>query len=302
MWTLQHAGHVIYTDNFYTSPVLAKYLFSKDTYLCGTVRPDRKGFPRTLVQKKRDIKRLDRGHTEWKECGGMVATAWKDKRMVYYISTFHAPEQPGLTTQRRQKDGAIVQLQCPPAAAAYSQFMGGVDRLDEMTRMNKSKKCMKWYRRVKKKILETSIHVQCLCSGRTCDTQATRLSEDHDATTSHSSWIWPMNWSATSTWSDHLSGGPRSDCSSNLRRLDHTDHWPVKGEGKDHGCVVCYARHVRYKDANPNPTPLMPTILASDGRRQSSVRNATSTSAAMRVTVFKFTTLRCSFNSPELNQ
>ena len=29
--------HVIFTDNFYTSPVLAKYLPGKGTYLCGTV-------------------------------------------------------------------------------------------------------------------------------------------------------------------------------------------------------------------------------------------------------------------------
>ena len=111
-WTLQHAGHVIYTDNFYTSPVLVKYMFSKDAYLCGTVRPDRKGFPHTLVQKKRDIKRLDRGHTEWKECDGMVATAWKDQRMVYYISTFHAPEQPVATERQRHRPASVSPHRC----------------------------------------------------------------------------------------------------------------------------------------------------------------------------------------------
>ena len=42
---IHNFGHIIFTDNFYTSPVLAKYLSSKGTYLCGTMRPNRIGSP-----------------------------------------------------------------------------------------------------------------------------------------------------------------------------------------------------------------------------------------------------------------
>ena len=89
----------------------------------------------------------------------MLATAWKDKRMVYYLSTAHAPheEEPQSVTWW-QRDGTEVELPCPPTVAAYAQYMNGMDKLDQMTRQNKSKKCMKWYRRVETKLMETSLY------------------------------------------------------------------------------------------------------------------------------------------------
>ena len=38
-------GHILFTDNFYTSPTLASYFLSRQTHLCGTVRRNRKHFP-----------------------------------------------------------------------------------------------------------------------------------------------------------------------------------------------------------------------------------------------------------------
>ena len=37
-------GHVLYTDNFYTSPLLTKHFLLKDTDLCGTIKKNRKNF------------------------------------------------------------------------------------------------------------------------------------------------------------------------------------------------------------------------------------------------------------------
>ena len=31
-------GHFLLTDNFYTSPSLAKFLLTQKTYLCGTIK------------------------------------------------------------------------------------------------------------------------------------------------------------------------------------------------------------------------------------------------------------------------
>lgn len=38
-----HKGHVIYIDNWYTSPTLAEFLHDRDTGMCGTVKANRKG-------------------------------------------------------------------------------------------------------------------------------------------------------------------------------------------------------------------------------------------------------------------
>ena len=78
--------------------------------------------------------------------------------MVYYLSTAHAPcEEEPQTVTRRQRDSTEIELPRPPTVAAYARYMNGVDKLDQMTRQNKSKKCMKWYRRVETKLMETSL-------------------------------------------------------------------------------------------------------------------------------------------------
>lgn len=35
-------GHILYTDNFYTSPLLVSYLHDMETGICGTVKAKRK--------------------------------------------------------------------------------------------------------------------------------------------------------------------------------------------------------------------------------------------------------------------
>ncbi|KAJ1098648.1 hypothetical protein NDU88_003755 [Pleurodeles waltl] len=50
---LFNKGHHLYVDNFYTVVQLFKELFKVDTVACGTIRCNRKGYPRELVCKKK---------------------------------------------------------------------------------------------------------------------------------------------------------------------------------------------------------------------------------------------------------
>lgn len=79
---LENKGHVIYTDNFYTSPQLADYLYGRDTYLCGTIRTNRKGYPKALVKTPTNAKRIPRGTFDWLMCEYLLATFWKDNTSV----------------------------------------------------------------------------------------------------------------------------------------------------------------------------------------------------------------------------
>lgn len=53
----------------------------------------------------------------------------------------HEPEDDeDLTTQRRNRDGTARELPSTPTVKAYASYMGGVDRRDQNTRLNKEKK------------------------------------------------------------------------------------------------------------------------------------------------------------------
>lgn len=49
-------GYYIFTDRFYTSPMLLHYLRQVDCSGCGTVMTNRKHFPKQLVKKNRNVK------------------------------------------------------------------------------------------------------------------------------------------------------------------------------------------------------------------------------------------------------
>nr|CAI5841318.1 unnamed protein product [Callosobruchus analis] len=51
-------GRTIVTDNYYTSPSLARNLLAKETHLLGTLRKNRRGLPPEVIKaklKKREI-------------------------------------------------------------------------------------------------------------------------------------------------------------------------------------------------------------------------------------------------------
>ncbi|GFO16034.1 PiggyBac transposable element-derived protein 4-like [Plakobranchus ocellatus] len=72
--------HVVFFDNFFSSPRLALDLLRKDTYCCGTIRPNRKGWPYPKSKQRK-------GEAKMKLSGLIVATQWTDKRQINVIST-----------------------------------------------------------------------------------------------------------------------------------------------------------------------------------------------------------------------
>lgn len=80
-------GHILYMDNWYSSPTLYEYLLKYNTGACGTVREKRKGMP--VFPKK-----LHKGQciSATSENPNIIACKWKDKRDVHMLSTVHEPK------------------------------------------------------------------------------------------------------------------------------------------------------------------------------------------------------------------
>lgn len=128
-------GHwyAIFCDNFFTSYKLVEDLYVQYKILCcGTLRTGRKEFPRCLFDKV-VLKRMQRGDIVWRMKGPVLAVSWIDKKPVFAAGTnTSAPPQQLPQINRKQKDGSIKKVPCPPIIVAYNKYMGGVDKNDQM--------------------------------------------------------------------------------------------------------------------------------------------------------------------------
>ena len=96
-----------------------------------------------------------------------IPACWWQHGKINTSSTTCLLPTPLMRRNRRASpnDRGMAQRQnpCPPTVAAYAQYMNRVDKPDHMTMQNKSKKCMKWYRRVDTKLMKTSLSSYCGC-------------------------------------------------------------------------------------------------------------------------------------------
>ena len=137
-------GHVVYTDHFYSSPVLFEDLLAKGTLASGTVRTNRRNFPQDL----KAVAKLSRGDSKLLYHGNITACRWFDNRDVYSLSSVYS-DSLTLNFVRRQVDKQMMDVSCPEIIADYNKYMGGVDLADQaMCYYSVGRKTMKWWRRV----------------------------------------------------------------------------------------------------------------------------------------------------------
>ncbi|RXN14776.1 piggyBac transposable element-derived 4-like protein [Labeo rohita] len=141
-------GHVLYVDNWYSSPTLFQYLLSLGTGACGTVRPKRKGMP-TFTKK------MTKGEVDFRENGSQLAVKWHDKRNVHVLTTVHPTGMAAtgkidhITGQPKMK---------PVCVLEYNKKMGAVDKADMMTGfLECTRKSTKWYKKVFFHLLDTVV-------------------------------------------------------------------------------------------------------------------------------------------------
>ena len=100
--------HQLYFDNYFTSINLLMKL-SEGTYGCGTIRTNRKQYPSEISV---EAQRFQRGESAFCQSGNLVATAWKDNKVVNVASTLADPSET-TSVDRQQKDGTRISVCCP---------------------------------------------------------------------------------------------------------------------------------------------------------------------------------------------
>ena len=132
-------GHILYTDNFYTSPGLSAFLHERNTGTVGTVRVHRKGMPSF-------IGRLERGNIQRKSKGELLALRWRDKRDIQMLSTVHK----GQMVESRKVDPITKEPKIKPDAVIdYTHNMRLVDKSDMLIgTVECVRRSLKWYKKV----------------------------------------------------------------------------------------------------------------------------------------------------------
>ena len=141
-------GYVLFMDNFYNSVSLTKALTSKSTYVCGTLRSNRKGNPKDVIAEK-----LKKGEMVWRRNMDVTVCKWKDKRDVLTISNMHRVEM----VEVRNRNGKVMMK--PNIVRDYNAGMSGVDRSDQMLSYYSAlRKTIRWPKKVGLHIFEMMIH------------------------------------------------------------------------------------------------------------------------------------------------
>ena len=139
-------GHTLTLDNWYTTPKLADYLMERSTKLVGTIRANRKNFPKDFPADKA----MPKGSAACKYHQQILVMKYRaaqnkapsKPKIVHVISTKHGSRMQNTT--RRDAEGNIVQK--PKAILYYNRKMGGVDTMDQQLHgIQMMRKTSKWY-------------------------------------------------------------------------------------------------------------------------------------------------------------
>lgn len=130
-------NHILYTDNYYTSPHLTAELLKKNTHSVGTVRYNRKDFPRFPETKKGDHHRV--------ATDDIMAMRWHDNRPVHMLSTIHTGAM--VDTERIDRRTREY-VQKPDIVLDYNKNMRLVDKSDmQVGFIDSLRKCTRWYKK-----------------------------------------------------------------------------------------------------------------------------------------------------------
>ena len=141
---IRHLHRHVYFGNFFTSIALVEKLLEQGLYACGTVRPNRQGFPLEL-RKPRNVKNRGDFAVLQKGSSPLTASVWRDKKLVYHHSTMSRPNDIPQAT--RCVGANVINLQQPHSVSAYNRFMGGMDLHDQFhVKYDVGRNSKKWWK------------------------------------------------------------------------------------------------------------------------------------------------------------
>jgi hypothetical protein len=121
-------AHILFTDNWFTSPAVLLALQHKGIRLCGSVRRNRKGMP---AFPEADVRALRRGEWIQRQKDDATVAVWRDQRTMWVLYNHCSPDETA-SLQRWTDAGRKVSIGCPRAIRDYFYGARSVDVLSQL--------------------------------------------------------------------------------------------------------------------------------------------------------------------------
>jgi hypothetical protein len=121
-------AHILFTDNWFTSPALLLALQQKGIRLCGSVRRNRKGMPAISDD---EVSALGQGQWLQRQKGDATVAVWRDQKPLWLLYNHCSPGEAA-SLDRWNDSGHRVSVGCPRAIRDYFYGARSVDVLSQL--------------------------------------------------------------------------------------------------------------------------------------------------------------------------
>nr|CAI5821951.1 unnamed protein product [Callosobruchus analis] len=142
-------NHILYVDNWYTSPDLFQYLVKQETGGCGTVKPNRRGMPEFS-------KSIPKEEVQSTSTENLLAIKWHDKKFVHMLTSVARPNLTDTGKVNSKTGNRVLKPQC---VLEYNLKMGAVDKTDmQNSFVDCARKSLKWYKKLFFHLMDLSLY------------------------------------------------------------------------------------------------------------------------------------------------
>ena len=160
--------------------------------------------------------------------GNLTISVWQDNRPVTVAATNSDPTA-NMTVPRKKRDGTVSDYPCPMAITQYNQYMGGVDRNDQLRGYyNVRLKCRKYYKYLFWFMFDLAITNSFILAKLYTNIKIPNLKTFRAN----------LAKELIANYSSRKRLG-RPSLQPQVKRFCEA-HFPVKGDGKYHRCHYCY--------------------------------------------------------------
>ena len=164
-----------------------------------------------------------------KKCRNLNVCIWQDTRPVVVLSSHNSPGKTA-EIRRKKKDGAVISIPCPSVIIDYNKYMGGIDHNDQLRQYyHVRQKCRKYYKYIFWFLFDVSLTNSFILS---------RFNSHLSSTIKNiKEFRIEVAKALIGTHSSRKRAGRRS-ITIPRKKFCH-QHFPNKGDGKQHRCYFC---------------------------------------------------------------